>query len=92
MKYNVKCHCGGLVQLDIETDLSIIKQCNCSICKRKNAKMNIFPKESIKSIQGEENLSFINLEQILLNIISVKNVVYILIILENLILMVLVLI
>tara|TARA_B110000438_G_C15300147_1_gene430798 strand:- start:117 stop:452 length:336 start_codon:yes stop_codon:yes gene_type:complete len=56
MDYIVKCHCGS-VQLNIETDLSIVKQCNCSICKRKNAKMNILPKESIKSIQGEENLS-----------------------------------
>jgi hypothetical protein len=27
------------------------------MCKRKNAKMNILPKENIKSIQGEENLS-----------------------------------
>ena len=56
MLYKVSCHCGS-VQLNVETDLSIVKQCNCSICKRKNAKMNILPKESIQSIQGEENLS-----------------------------------
>ena len=56
MKYEVKCHCGK-VKLNIESDLSIIKQCNCSICKRKNAKMNILPKEAIISISGEENLS-----------------------------------
>ena len=56
MKYNLQCHCGA-VQLEVETDLSNIKQCNCSICKRKNAKMNILPKESIISIHGEENLS-----------------------------------
>ena len=56
MKYEVKCHCGK-VKLNIESDLNIIKQCNCSICKRKNAKMNILPKEAIISISGEENLS-----------------------------------
>ena len=56
MKYNLQCHCGA-VQLEVETDLSNIKQCNCSICKRKNAKMNILPKESIKSIKGEEFLT-----------------------------------
>ena len=56
MLYKVSCHCGS-VQLDVETDLSIVKQCNCSMCKRKNAKMNILPKENIKSIVGEENLS-----------------------------------
>ena len=56
MLYKVSCHCG-FVQLNVETDLSVIKQCNCSMCKRRNAKMNILPKESIQSIQGEENLS-----------------------------------
>jgi len=56
MLYIVSCHCGS-VKLNVETDLSIIKQCNCSMCKRKNAKMNILPKENIKSIVGEENLS-----------------------------------
>jgi len=56
MLYKVSCHCGS-VQLDVETDLSIVKQCNCSMCKRKNAKMNILPKDSIKLIHGEENLS-----------------------------------
>jgi hypothetical protein len=56
MLYSVSCHCNS-VKLSVETDLSIVKQCNCSMCKRKNAKMNILPKESIKSIEGEENLS-----------------------------------
>ena len=55
MLYKVSCHCGS-VQLEVETDLSIIKQCNCSICKRKYSKMNILPKEAIKSIIGEDNL------------------------------------
>ena len=56
MKYNLQCHCGA-VQLEVETDLSNIKQCNCSICKRKNAKMNLIPKESIKITKGEDNLT-----------------------------------
>ena len=56
MKYNLQCHCGA-VQLEVETDLSNIKQCNCSICKRKNAKMNLIPKDSIKIIKGKESLS-----------------------------------
>ena len=56
MKYSASCHCGN-VKLLLETDLKIVKQCNCSICKRKNAKMNILPKDAIISISGEENLS-----------------------------------
>ena len=57
MIYKLSCHCGS-VELTFESDLSVIKQCNCSICKRKFAKMNILPKDSIKSIKGENNLSF----------------------------------
>ena len=56
MNYNLKCHCGK-VHIEIRTDLSSIKQCNCSICKRKNAKMNLISKDSIKIIKGKENLS-----------------------------------
>ena len=56
MNYEVKCHCGK-VKLNIESDLNIIKQCNCSICKRKNSKMNLISKDSIKIIKGVDNLS-----------------------------------
>jgi hypothetical protein len=43
--------------IEVETDLENIKQCNCSICIRKNAKMNLISKDSIKIIKGEENLT-----------------------------------
>ena len=56
MLYKLKCHCGT-IELEVETDLQNIKQCNCSICKRKNAKMNLISKDSIKIIKGENNLS-----------------------------------
>ena len=56
MQYKLSCHCGS-VELEVETDLKNIKQCNCSICKRKNAKMNLISKDSIKVIKGENNLS-----------------------------------
>ena len=56
MLYNVKWHCGA-VELEVETDLKAIKQCNCSICIRKNAKMNLIPKDSIKIIKGQDNIS-----------------------------------
>ena len=56
MLYNLKCHCGA-VELEVETDLKIIKQCNCSICIRKNAKMCMVPKDSVQIIKGNENLS-----------------------------------
>ena len=56
MKYKASCHCVS-VEFLVETDLSKIVQCNCSICKRKNAKMALISKDSFKIIKGEENLS-----------------------------------
>ena len=56
MLYNLKCHCGA-VELEVNTDLKAIKQCNCSICIRKNAKMCMVTKDSIQIIKGKENLS-----------------------------------
>ena len=52
------CHCGEVkAEINIDGDLEKIIKCNCSICKRKNAKMNLISKDSIKFIKGEENLS-----------------------------------
>jgi len=55
MLYKGSCHCGS-VKFSVETDLSKVVQCNCSICKRKFAKMNLLPKESLKITKGENNL------------------------------------
>ena len=56
MECVVKCHCGS-VEITVETDLQTIKQCNCSICIRKNAKMCMVSKDSIQIIKGKENLT-----------------------------------
>ena len=56
MLYKASCHCGS-VKFSVKTDLSKVVQCNCSICKRKNAKMNLLPKAAITITQGEENLA-----------------------------------
>ena len=56
MFYKGSCHCGS-VKFSVETDLSKVVQCNCSICKRKNAKMNLVPKDAITITHGEENLT-----------------------------------
>ena len=57
MKLN--CHCGA-IEAEINStinELAKIVRCNCSICKRKNAKMNLISKDDIKIIKGKENLS-----------------------------------
>ena len=56
MKYNLNCHCGA-VQIEVLSDLKTIKQCNCSICKRKNAKMAMVSKKSLSIIKGEKYLA-----------------------------------
>ena len=56
MIYFGSCHCGA-VNFEIETDLKNIKQCNCSICKRKNAKMNLVSKDKLKITKGEDNIA-----------------------------------
>ncbi len=56
MKYNLNCHCGA-IKIEVLTDLETIKQCNCSICIRKNAKMCMVPKEAINILKGKEFLT-----------------------------------
>ena len=56
MIYKGSCHCGS-VKFEVETDLSVIKQCNCSICIRKHAKMGMAKKGQLKITHGKENLS-----------------------------------
>ena len=82
MLYNLKCHCGD-VELEVETDLQIIKQCNCSICIRKNAKMCMVSKDSIQIIKGKENLTSYKFNTMIAEHFFVKLVEYILIIIEG---------
>jgi hypothetical protein len=56
MIYKGSCHCGSII-IEIDSDFSNIKQCNCSICIRKNAKMNLISKDKFKIIKGLDNLS-----------------------------------
>ncbi len=56
MLYKGSCHCSA-VKFEVETDLKTIKQCNCSICVRKFAKMNLVHRNDFKITKGSENLS-----------------------------------
>ena len=55
MIYKGSCHCKS-VKFSIETSLDKVVQCNCSFCKRRNAKMIIEKKEAIEITQGHEYL------------------------------------
>ena len=56
MIYKGSCHCGT-IKFEIETNLELVKQCNCSICRRKYAKMGMASKDDIKITEGKDSLS-----------------------------------
>ena len=56
MKYTGSCHCNA-VKFNIETDLEKVAQCNCTYCKRRNAKMVLEKKEAIEITEGKDNLT-----------------------------------
>ena len=86
MKYKLSCHCKS-VKIEVKTDLKIIKQCNCTICIRKNAKMCMVPRESVKIIKGKNNLTSYKFNTMIAEHFFVKFVEYTLIIIEEVILM-----
>jgi len=49
------CHCKA-VQFEVEADISSGVQCDCSLCKRKNALMLRVPKENFRLLKGEDAL------------------------------------
>ena len=56
MKYSGSCHCNA-VKFNIVTDLEKVAQCNCTYCKRRNAKMLLEKKEAIEIIKGKDQLT-----------------------------------
>jgi len=50
------CHCGR-VAYEVETDLSQVIECNCSICRRKGYLLTFVPREALNVLRGEDDLS-----------------------------------
>jgi len=50
------CHCGA-VEFEVDGDLASGVQCDCSLCKRKNAIMFRGPADKFRLIKGEDALS-----------------------------------
>ncbi|HEX2593714.1 MAG TPA: GFA family protein [Rhizomicrobium sp.] len=50
------CHCGA-VQFEIASDFPELTQCDCSICRRKNALMVQVHESRFRLLAGEENLT-----------------------------------
>lgn len=54
-KYHGSCHCGA-VRFEVETDLTAVTQCTCTICTKKGALLHRVPEERFKLLDGEEAL------------------------------------
>jgi hypothetical protein len=50
------CHCGA-VEFEVDTDLAGAIQCDCSLCRRKNAVMIRIPGEKFRLVKGEDALT-----------------------------------
>jgi hypothetical protein len=53
--YHGSCHCGA-VRFEIDTELTELTQCDCSLCRKKNALMAPVHESKLRVVAGEDNL------------------------------------
>jgi hypothetical protein len=56
MIYKGSCHCGE-VAFEVEGELTQVMDCNCSICSRKGALLWFVPRDKLRLLTPETNLS-----------------------------------
>lgn len=56
MIYKGSCHCGQ-VAFEVEGELTQVTDCNCSICSRKGSLLWFVPRDTLRLLTPEENLS-----------------------------------
>ncbi len=54
--YRGACHCGA-VQFQIDSEITDIYTCDCSLCAKKNALMTTVPEDKFTLLSGEDVLS-----------------------------------
>ena len=55
-KYSGGCHCGK-VRYEIETDLGMVVDCNCSICRKRGALWTYVGADEFKLLSGVDDLT-----------------------------------
>lgn len=53
--YHGGCHCGA-VRFEVETELTSVTECNCSICSKKGTLLHRVPAERFRLVAGEDAL------------------------------------
>jgi len=56
MTYQGSCHCGR-VRFEVEGEVTQVMDCNCSICSRKGALLWFVPRDALRLLTPEEDLS-----------------------------------
>jgi hypothetical protein len=56
MRYEGSCHCGG-IRFEVEGQLEGALACNCSICSRRASLLWFVPRDELRLLTPEENVS-----------------------------------
>jgi hypothetical protein len=56
MTYRGSCHCGA-VRFEVDTDLTYVVECNCSICTKRGALHHRVSPEHFRLLSGEDALT-----------------------------------
>lgn len=56
MNYKGSCHCGNIA-FEVKGELTQVVDCNCSICSRKGSLLWFVPRQQLRLLTPEENLS-----------------------------------
>lgn len=56
MTYKGSCHCGRIA-FEAEGELKEVMSCNCSICSRKGSLLWFIPRDKLRLLTPEENMS-----------------------------------
>ncbi|MBV1786634.1 GFA family protein [Marinobacterium sp. D7] len=56
MKHKGSCHCGRIA-FEIEGEIESAMSCNCSICSRKGSLLWFAPREKLKLLTPEDDMS-----------------------------------
>lgn len=56
MLYRGSCHCGQIA-FEVEGDLTQVADCNCSICRRKGALLWFVPRQQLRLLTPEADMS-----------------------------------
>lgn len=55
-RYSGSCHCGA-IHFEIDTEITDLYTCDCSLCSRKNALMTTVHERDFKLVSGEDKLT-----------------------------------